>query len=368
MIRILHVVTHMNRGGLETMLMNYYRNVDRTQIQFDYLTHREYEGDYGEEIKSLGGRIYHLPVLNPFSIKYKAALDQFFLKHTEYSIIHVHQDCMSSVILKSAWKHGVKVRIAHSHNSSQDKNLKYLLKMYYRKKIPRYATQLFACSKEAGRWMFGNEDFYVLNNAIDSEQYVFDLKKRSEIRKSFGIEDNEILVGHVGRFCYPKNHSYLLDIFNAIQEKAPAKLFLIGDGELRHKIEEKIAGYGLGRKVIMTGVRSDVADLMQAMDIFVFPSLYEGLPVTLVEAQAAGIPCLISDRVPAESMITALVHQIPLNQPFNVWADMAVKYSHSHRKDTSNEIKKANFDIKQNAEWLQRYYTDSYKEIKSCRS
>lgn len=369
MLRILHVVTHMNRGGLETMLMNYYRNIDRTKIQFDFLTHREYDGDYGEEIKSLGGKIYHLPVLNPLSIKYRSALDHFFYEHKEYQIIHVHQDCMSSVILRSAWKHGVQIRIAHSHSSSQDKNLKYLLKMYYRKKIPKYATELFSCSIEAGIWMFGNRKIQVLNNAIDSEKYIFRQEIRNKIRKSFDIHENEILVGHVGRFCYPKNHLFLLDIFNVIQKKISAKLILVGDGELRNKIEEKVIKYGLERKVILTGIRSDVADLMQAMDVFIFPSHYEGLPVTLIEAQAAGLACLISDKVPIESKITDLVHQIELDKPAGVWADMAIRLSHSKREDKSSEIKKAGFDIKQNAEWLQKYYFDiSEEEEVVCRS
>ena len=366
MLRILHVVTHMNRGGLETMLMNYYRHIDRTKVQFDFLTHREYDGDFGEEIARLGGIIYHMPPLNPFSVKYRDTLNHFFDIHKEYQIIHVHQDCMSSVILKSAMKHGIKVRIAHSHSSSQDKNLKYLIKMYYRKQIPSYATDLIACSKAAGKWMFGDNKYEVLNNAIDAENYIFNREKHKLIRNDFGIGANEILVGHVGRFCYPKNHTFLLDIFHAIQKRIPAKLILVGDGELRSKIEEKVLKYSIEDRVIFTGVRSDVADLMQAMDIFIFPSNYEGLPVTLIEAQAAGLPCIISDKVPLECKITSLVYQEKLNKPADVWADMAIELSKTERKNTYEDVKKSGFDIKQNALYLQNYYLK--KEDNICHS
>lgn len=370
MLRVLQVVTHMNRGGLETMLMNYYRNIDRSRIQFDFLTHREYDGDYGDEIKTLGGIIYHMPRLNPFSIKYKKMLNDFFDNHKQYQIIHVHQDCMSSVILKIAKQHGVKVRIAHSHNSSQDKDYKFPIKMYYRTQIAKYATDLFACSKAAGEWMFGNSKFIVLNNAIDAKKYIFNQTKRDTIRKILGIDKNELLIGHVGRFCNQKNHMYLIDIFYMIQKKVPAKLILVGDGELRTKIEEKVVSYNLKDEVIFTGIRSDVADLMQAMDVFIFPSNYEGLPVTMIEAQASGLPCLISGKVPIECKITDLVYQSPLSQSADVWADTAIRFVKTERRNTYENIKEAGFDIEKNSEWLQDFYLRilSEKEVDTCLS
>ena len=173
-VRILHVVTYMGRGGLETMIMNYYRRMDREKVQFDFLTHRDFRSDYDDEIEALGGRIYRLPRLVPWSGSYRKALDRFFAEHREYRIVHVHQDCLSSVILAAAAKYGVPVRIAHSHNSSQDKNLKYLVKLFYMRKIPALATQLFACGKEAGDWMFGGAPYRVLNNAIDAGRYAYD--------------------------------------------------------------------------------------------------------------------------------------------------------------------------------------------------
>lgn len=360
MLRVLQVVTHMNRGGLETMLMNYYRNIDRTQIQFDFLTHRPYDGDYGEEIQQMGGTIYHLPVLNPFSFSYKKKLRDFFDSHPEYQIIHVHQDCLSSVILKIAKKQGIKVRIAHSHNASQDKDLKYPIKMFYRRFISKYATELMACSQSAGNWMFCGAPFRILNNAICTADYRYDYEKQQRIRKDFNIKKNELIVGHVGRFSPQKNHGFLIDIFYQVKLQYPnSKLLLIGDdrGELADKIKGKVTDLGLTDSIIFTGLRKDVADLMQAMDVFVFPSLYEGLPVTIIEAQASGLPCVISEVIPIECEKTDLIQQMKLSTPAAEWARIIVKMGKEIvRRDTSELIKKAGYDIAENAKWLQQYY------------
>ena len=366
MLRILQVVTHMNRGGLETMLMNYYRHIDRTQVQFDFLTHRPYDGDYGEEIKALGGKIYHLSRLNPFSGRYKNELRQFLKEHPEYQIIHVHQDCLSSVILKEAEKCGVPVRIAHGHSSSQDKDIKYPIKMFWRLFIPKYATDLLACSNDAGKWMFRGRDFSILNNAIDAKLYEYRPQRKSEQRIKWGIPESEIVVGHVGRFSPAKNHTFLLDIFYEIQQQIPSKLLLVGDGELRADIEKKIADLKLQDKVIMTGVRSDVADLLQAMDVFVFPSCYEGLGIVAIEAQASGLPCLISDKVPIECKKTDLVRQISLNASANIWATAAIDAAKIDRRSTYEEIKNAGFDIAENARKMQQYYLNTAIGEKGC--
>ena len=356
MIRILQVVTHMNRGGLETMLMNYYRNMDRSQIQFDFLTHRPYEGDYGEEIRQMGGKLYHLPVLNPFSISYHRALGRFFDEHPEYRIIHVHQDCLSGVILRVAKQHGVKVRIAHSHGAGQIRDIKYPIKLAYRHLIPRYATHLMACGEGAGKWMFCGAPFEILNNAIRAGDYTFSTGRRQEQRGKWQIGDDELLVGHVGSFTVPKNHAFLLEIFSEIQKTRSARLMIVGDGSQRPAIEEAIRRLALQDKVILTGLRSDVAELMQAMDVFVFPSLYEGLPVTLVEAQASGLPCLISDRVPIECRMTENVWQLPLEASAGTWAEKAVAAAALPRRDTFEEIRRAGYDIVENAKRLQKMY------------
>lgn len=361
-IRILHVVTYMGRGGLETMIMNYYRQMDRTKVQFDFLVHRDFRADYDDEIERLGGRIYRIGRLIPWSRAYQRALDAFFAAHPEYRVVHVHQDCLSAVILKAAQRHGIPVRIAHSHNSSQDKNLKYLIKLYYKRQIPRHATALFACGKDAGDWMFGGAQYTVVNNAIDAAQYRYRQAHAREVRQALGIAEDAFVIGHVGRFSAVKNHVFLLDVFDQLRrENEHAMLLLVGDGELRSSMEEKTKAMELEDRVLFTGVRSDVCDLMQAMDVFVFPSLYEGLPVSLVEAQAAGLPCVISDGVPEACMLTDLVQRVSLEESARQWAERILAARATVRRDRYDEIAASGFDIVSSAAWLQQYYIDQWK-------
>ena len=359
MIRVLQVVTYMGRGGLETMLMNYYRNIDRDKVQFDFLTHRDERWDYDDEIESLGGKIYHLPKLNPFSKSYLNALDKFFKEHKEYQIVHGHQDCLSGVVLKVAKKNGVKFTIAHSHNANQDKNLKYLIKVFEKRKIPKYADKLFACGDEAGRWMFNTDNFEVLHNAIDTDLYTYNKEKADKVKKEFGIE-NKFVVGHVGRFSTQKNHEFLIDVFNEVQKvKEDSVLMLVGDGDLRPEIEQKVRDLQIENKVIFTGVRSDVNDLMQGMDVFLFPSLYEGLGIVLIEAQAAGLRCVISDTIPKDGVLTDDVTCISLAQSPVVWANEILKYQKYKRSNNKEIIKKADYDIKNNAKTLEQFYIEN---------
>ena len=363
-IRVLQVVTHMNRAGLETMLMNYYRHIDRTKVQFDFLVHRFERAAYDDEIEYLGGIIYRLPRLVPWSPTYLHALDQFFKQHPEYSIVHVHQDCMSSVILKAAERNGIPVRIAHSHSSNQDKNFKYPIKLLYKHSIPKYATTLFACGQIAGRWMFEVDNFQIINNAINCSKYSFDKSRRRLMRTSLLIAEDTLVIGHVGRFSPPKNHDFLLDIFSSLHHQKPdSVLLLVGDGDLRPQIEKKAKDLGLSEHIIFTGVRSDVADLMQAMDVFVLPSLYEGLPVTMVEAQAAGLPCVISDKVPTDCILSDLVTQIPLTASTTHWSETIVN-SITLRTDTFDVLCAAGFDIGINSKKLEVFYLDAYHESK----
>lgn len=362
-IRILHVVTYMGRGGLETMLMNYYRHIDRSKLQFDFLVHRDFRADYDDEIETLGGHIFRISRLVPWSRRYLNELERFFRSHPEYKIVHVHQDCLSSVILKVAQKCGVPVRIAHSHSNSQDRNLKYRIKLFYKRQIPACATQLFACGEEAGDWMFNGAPYQIVNNAIDTAQYAFDLERRNLMRSALGLPTDTFAIGHVGRFHMVKNHKFLLDVFAEIKRKrANAVLLLVGDGDLRQEMEKKAALLGISDSVIFTGVRSDVSDLMQVMDCFVFPSLYEGLPVTLMEAQAAGLPCIVSDGVPVECDKTGLVRHFPLSVGAAHWAEEILKIPASSRRDTSDQIVQAGYDIAANAKWLQSFYLEQWKE------
>ncbi len=368
LIRILQVVTHMERGGLESMLMNYYRHIDREKVQFDFLVHRQERSAFDDEIESLGGKIYRLPRLVPWSKSYLNTLDRFFAEHQEYKIVHVHQDCMSSVILKAAMKHNIPVRIAHSHSANQDKNLKYPIKLWYKRSIPKYATTLFACGKDAGDWMFGGAPYKIVNNAIDAAAYTYNTETRLRIRTELGLND-KFVVGHVGRFNQPKNHPFLLEIFAALVKKEPsAVLLLVGGGDDMPKIQAKAQLLGIAQQVRFLGVRSDVADLLQTMDVFVFPSLYEGLPVTMVEAQASGLPCLISDKVPPECILTnGLVNVMPLSASPDTWAEKILEMRNVSRTDRRAEIAAQGFDITAEAVKLQEFYINALGENTTCQ-
>ena len=362
-IRILHIVTYMGRGGLETMIMNYYRHIDRNKVQFDFLVHREFEADYDQEIQSLGGKIYRISRLVPWSSSYKKELKLFFQKHPEYKIVHVHQDCLSSVALKCAKDCGIPVRIAHSHSSSAVKNLRYPIKVHYMKKISKYATKLFACGKQAGDWMFCGNDYEIIRNAIDTTKYQYSQRVEAEVRAELGLSD-ELVVGHVGNFTPAKNHLFLLEIFVEILKlNQKAKLLLVGGGDARNSIEEKAHELGVYEHVIFTGVRTDVNRVMQAINVFVFPSIYEGLPVTMVEAQAVGLPCIISDCVSDECIVTnGLVNSKRLVDTPKQWAEYILQYANKTKENHIHEIEDAGYDISVAAKQLENFYLQSKEE------
>ena len=358
-IRILHIVTYMGRGGLETMIMNYYRNIDRSKVQFDFLTHRKERWDYDDEIEKLGGKIYRLPRLNPFSPSYLKALDGFFKEHKEYKIVHCHQDCLSGIPLKYAKKNGVPFTIAHSHNANQDKNLKYLVKLIAKKNIGKYSNHLFACGKEAGEWMFKTSDFEILNNAIDTKRYIYNEEKSLEMKEKLGVTD-KFVIGHVGRFRLQKNHSFIIDIFKEVCKKEPnSTLLLVGDGPLEEEIKKKVDDLGLLDKVKFLGARDDVNDLMQAMDVFMLPSLYEGFGIVLIEAQASGLKCVISDSIPTDAIITKKVKRLSLDDDISIWAKEILS-NKSERKEGTKDIEKSKYDITSNAKWLENFYIERW--------
>lgn len=358
-IRVLHVVTYMGRGGLETMIMNYYRNMDRSKVQFDFLTHRDERWDYDDEIEQLGGKIYHLPRLNPFSPKYLKSLDNFFKEHKEYKIVHCHQDCLSGIVLKYAKKNGVSFTIAHSHNANQDRNLKYVVKLIAKKNICKYSDHLFACGKEAGEWMFKTSDFEILNNAIDTKRYIYNEEKSLEVKEKLGITD-KFVIGHVGRFRHQKNHSFIIDIFNEVCKKDPnSVLLLVGDGPLEKEIKKKVNNLGLEDKVKFLGARDDVNDLMQGMDVFLLPSLYEGFGIVLIEAQASGLKCVISDNIPTDAIITQKVKRLSLDDDISIWKKEILSNQYK-RKEGIEKVEKSEYDIKSNAKWLENFYIERW--------
>ena len=362
MVRVLHIVTNMDRGGLETMLMNYYRHMDREKIQFDFLEHRRDRAAYDDEIESLGGRIFRLPRLNPLSSDYFHALNAFFAAHPEYRIVHSHLDCMSAYPLCAAKNAKVPVRIAHAHSTSQDRNWKLVFKLISKKLISLYATDLFACSADAGEWMFGTKDAHILPNAIDIERYAFNIRIRNQTRKALGLDD-AFLIGHVGRFSAVKNHSFFTDVFAQIKRQEPnSKLLLVGAGSEMQAVQQKVKALGLEADVIFTGVRNDVANLMQAMDVFVFPSLYEGLGIVLIEAQASGLPCVVSDTIPQEAYLTSLLTLEKLTAPTEKWAETVLEKRHFPRTNRHDEIAAHGFDITTEAVKLQEFYINAYEQ------
>lgn len=367
-IHVLVLDTVMDRGGAEAMIMNYMRNINREFIRFDFLTNRDYKAAYEDEIESLGGKVYHMCPMYPGKFhRYKKEMKEFLLKHPEYKIIHSNLEERSYLPLKVAKKMGVPVRISHSHNRPLGINPKLIVRYYFRFMLKYYNTHMFACGTEAGDWLYGRknrEKVILMNNAIDAKDYQYSQEKANVIKKELGVE-GKLAIGHVGRFFAQKNHSFLIDIFYEVHRKNPnAVLLLVGGGEsddaLKNGIRQKVKNLGLSDCVRFLGVREDVEDILQAFDLFLLPSLFEGFPVTMVEAQASGLPCVISDKVPVQCDITGNVKVVKLDDAPEKWADIILEYVKTYqRADTFEQIKKAGFDIMENAKWLENFYRDA---------
>lgn len=364
-LRVLQVVGSMNRGGAETLLMNLYRKMDRKKVQFDFVVHDRKKGDYDDEIKALGGKIYYMPHYNGINhFLYVKNWHHFFLTHPQYLIIHGHMRSTASIYLKIAKKFS-RIAIAHSHGtSSRGNGIERFVKALMQYPIRYTADYFFACSKEAGIWLFGNKicqssNFKVLNNAIDSRQFIFSEELKLQKRKELNIE-NQYVVGHIGNFDIVKNHSFLIDVFHCVCLKDPACcLLLVGSGNntLQKNIEEKVKEKGLTNKVKFLGKRTDVNELLNAIDIFIFPSLHEGLPVVVIEAQTNGLKCLLSDTISKEVAITENVEFISLKKSVEFWAERVLFYKDNYeRKNMQEAIKHAGYDIEKVAQWLMKYY------------
>lgn len=368
-IRVLNLFTIMNRGGAETMVMNYYRNIDRNKIQFDFLVHRNEKGAYDDEIKSLGGRIYSMIPIHPQNfLTYKKMLREFFKEHKEYRIIHSHMSELGYFAFKEAKRQGIPIRICHAHNAPHGWDIKMIMRTYFKKKMMSYITHMFTCGKEAGKWLYGKnnlENVIMLNNAIDAKKFDYDACKAKYLKQMMGLE-NKFIIGHVGRFNKQKNHMFLLDIFNEIYKiDSSSVLLLAGMGEEENKIKEKVKLLKLNDSVKFLGVRNDIENLMQIFDVFLFPSLYEGLPVTLIEAQAAGLPCAISDTISNQCIITDNIFKFPLSYNSKEIANKIYnKYKNFSRKKMSNIITKKGFDIKNNSKKLEEFYINEYEKYK----
>ena len=372
-IRILNLFTIMNRGGAETMVMNYYRNVDKSKIQFDFMVHRTERGAYDDEIEAMGGKIYRMCPIYPQNFaKYKNMLKVFFDEHPEYKIIHSHMSELGCFAFIEAQKHGVKVKICHAHNAPvrESMNIKekaqLIFRDYFKKKMLPFSDFLFVCGEEAGLWLYGKENkdkFIMMNNAVDAQKFRFDEEKKQKTRAELSLGDKFTIL-NVGRFNPQKNHGFILEIFKELKAICPnAVLLLAGTGDLLGETKEKAERLALSDSIKFLGMRSDIDSLVSASDVFLFPSLYEGLPVTMVEAQSSGIKCFISDAVPSQCIITSDVSVLSLKESAKEWAEkISVLQNGYERKDRYEDMVKANFDIKKNAEWLQNFYIQQYKK------
>ena len=369
MIRVLQVFGRTDRGGSETMIMNIFRNLDRTKVQFDFVVHTQDKCAFDDEIMELGGRIFPVPRLNLKNVLiYKKAWKELLIAHPEWKIVHSHIMSSAATQLRIAKKLS-RVTISHSHSVSAGTGKKAILKRILENGIK--ADYYFACSKAAGIFLYGeniisNPSFKVLPNAINTKEYEFNTIIRDKVRNDLEISD-DILFGHVGNFTEVKNHHFLLDIFSVIKKKKErSKLMLVGDGPLRNEIEEYARHLGLENDIIFTGVRSDVNELVQAMDFFVFPSLFEGLPVTIVEAQTSGLPCVISDTVPDECILTSdLVSVMSLQQSAEEWANHILSRLGKPRVSHAEEVRAHGYDIAESlSKWLEEFYLSKANETR----
>lgn len=368
-VKVLYFVDRMLRGGIQTFVLENIKHMNRSKVQIDFLLlddGNEYELE--EELKSLGCEIYKLKGMWIRKItdffKYDKMLDKFFKEHNDYKVVHLHSSSKNYMVLKKAKKYGVPVRIAHSHNIGfQSKSkMQILLGNVLKPFLKYYSTDFFACSEIAGQWLFGKniinaDNFNVVHNAVDLERFKFDENVRKKIRNELNISDNTLLIGHVGRFSNQKNHGFLIDVFKEVNNRIPnSKLLLIGVGEKEAFIREKVKCLNIENDVIFAGFRNNVNEYMCAMDKFVFPSLYEGLGLVLIEAQATGMKCFTSkDVVPQEAKVSSLLEFIYLNNNAVEWSEKILDSS-CERVDVFNQIKRFGYDICDTADELEKFY------------
>ena len=368
-IRVLHILHTMNRGGTENAIMNYYRHIDRERIQFDFLLTDPNKCAFEDEIISLGGIVHRVPRLtmsNP--LPYLKGVDHFFKIHPEYRIVHSHTSSKSVFPLYIAKRHNIPVRICHSHSSKSENGIKGFIRDILKLGLKKVATTSFACGEQAAEWLYGkkfldNGNVSIIRNVIEGDKFTLNLETRQKYRELLHIQDSTLLIGHTARFNAAKNHLFLIDIFNELKSKITnSKLLLIGDGELREQITEKVNSLGLTNDVIFAGVVPNVYDYEQAIDIFMLPSLYEGLPLSIIEAQISGLKCFTTEgTVSKECSVTDLVSYLPLERGAKYWAEEIYKAKDYNRYDRLDEIKKAGYDARTSAYELENIYTDLYK-------
>ena len=361
-IRVLQLFIVLNRGGAETNIINYYRKIDRTKIQFDFIVHRQEIGAFEQEILDLGGKIFRLPPINPFKLKnYKKQLNYFF-DNNNYSIIHGHCCELGYYIYKEAFKRKVPVVIAHGHYTKHIYDLKLPFKLFWKKSMLKYLNTYFSCGQQASISLFSNQianQAFIMKNAIDSNDFKYNKILDSEKRLELNAQQTLNFV-NVGSFVKSKNHVFAIDVFNEFLKIHPnSKMFFVGKGKLFESLKNKISKLNLEEKIIFLGVRNDVNQVLQAMDFLLFPSIDEGLPVSLIEAQAAGLKCFISDGVPIESiLINENVEVIALKQSTKFWAKQIYKSINFKKQDMSKKIIESGYDINLNSMILENKYLE----------
>lgn len=363
MIRVLNYGMSPNLGGIEIFIMNNYRKIDRNKIQFDFLTFCD-EIAFQDEILRLGGNIHRLTSRKENVLKNYLELKNFFKVHDEYDIIHYHINTCSYILPLKMVQGNLKYTIiVHSHNEWKGNSIvTNFFHRINRSKIRKISNYRFACSEIAGKYMFGDnidldKNFRICPNSIDTKEFIFCSEKREEKRKELDLE-NEFVIGHVGRLSYQKNHEFILDIFNEVHKRnKDSRLVLAGDGELRSQIIAKVKNLQLEGVVHILGLRNDVDELMNAFDVFLLPSHFEGFGIVALEAQASGIRTIVSDVVPKDIEITDLVEFVSLKNDAPYWANIVLKYQNGYeRKNMFRIISKSNYDISKNVRWLEDFY------------
>lgn len=357
-IRVLQMIASLYYGGSQSMLMNIYKKIDRSRIQFDFIIDHDEYNNYLPLIEELGGKVYKMPSFNGKNIfEIKKAWNDFFVEHPEYKILHSHSRSYASIYIPIAKKHGVKT-IIHSHNTSNGKGYASIVKNILQYPLRYQADYFFGCSRNAGEWLFGKkvingDKFFILNNAIDADKFRFNEKIRESYRQEFNVVDKKVFI-QVGEFNNQKNHEFTINLFKEIIRKYDNSiLFLVGKGELEDKIKNMIKDAKLENSIVLLGFRDDVNNLLQMADYYVMPSNFEGLSVAAIEAQASGINCLLSDRVSKDVKVSDICGFVPLD--INKWLE-AISNCKEIRKDTYNDIVKAGFDVNTTAKWLADFY------------
>lgn len=364
-IRILNIVPNMRAAGIETFIMNVYRNINRDKVQFDFLVHSSKKEFFDDEIEKLGGKIYRLSFKDDKNIfKYIRDLSNFFKEHKEYTIVHGHMQSMMPIYLLMAKMNGVQTRIAHSHNGSYEKTMKGFVLHVFSRFSKLFSTNNFACSDVAGKYLFGKSKYDILYNAIDVDKFIFNNQVRNEIRKSMNVE-NKIVLGHIGRFELQKNHQYLLKIMQQLKDQENVVLWLIGEGKLESDIKQLVKKGNLEQKIKFLGLRKDVNELYQAMDLFLLPSLYEGLPVVGIESQISGLNCIFSSKITSELKKNSKARYIGIAEgDLKKWSDAITELI--NKDDLSNrhvDIKDFEcFNIKYIANYLEEKYQQYYRK------